>query len=92
MFCGRCSSHTIPLPHYNMHRPVRVCDRCHALCQFPPLSPGGRDHGNMTGVTSDDDDDDMDDDINDEDDGAVSPAAAILATSPWGSRNLGMIS
>ena len=28
VFCGRCSSNSIPLPQYRLDRPVRVCNRC----------------------------------------------------------------
>ena len=43
MFCNRCSGHSVPLPQFGMERPVRVCNRCYLLHQFPEdlLSPGG---------------------------------------------------
>jgi len=28
VFCGRCSSNTVPLPRYGHVKPVRVCNRC----------------------------------------------------------------
>ena len=28
VFCGRCSSNSVPLPQYGHHKPVRVCNRC----------------------------------------------------------------
>lgn len=31
VFCGRCSSHSIPLPNFGLPHPVRVCNRCHLL-------------------------------------------------------------
>ncbi len=71
-----------------MHRPVRVCNRCHVLSQFP--SPVDADLGSPGGgvgsLMLEDDDED----------GGTSPgeaaASAGMASSPWGSRNLGMIS
>ena len=43
VFCNRCSGHSVPLPQFGMERPVRVCNRCYLLHQFPEdlLSPGG---------------------------------------------------
>ena len=37
MFCNRCSSHSIPLPRYGMDRPVRVCNRCNVIYQYPDI-------------------------------------------------------
>lgn len=30
VFCARCSSNAVPLPHLSYNRPVRVCNNCHA--------------------------------------------------------------
>ena len=38
VFCGRCSSHSIPLPQFGLSHPVRVCNRCHLLIE-PVQSP-----------------------------------------------------
>ena len=37
VFCGRCSGNTMPLPHFNLDRPVRVCNRCKLM--LTPASP-----------------------------------------------------
>lgn len=31
VFCNKCSSHSIPLPQFELNDPVRVCNRCHLL-------------------------------------------------------------
>ena len=31
VFCSRCSNHFLPLPHFGLDRPVRVCNRCAVL-------------------------------------------------------------
>ena len=31
VFCGRCSAQSIPLPHFGLDRPVRVCNRCELM-------------------------------------------------------------
>ena len=48
VFCNRCSGHNVPLPQFGMERPVRVCNRCYLLHQFPEdlLSPVGHNGGN----------------------------------------------
>jgi len=28
IFCGHCSSNTVPLPHFGHDKPVRVCNHC----------------------------------------------------------------
>ncbi|ESO90839.1 hypothetical protein LOTGIDRAFT_87572, partial [Lottia gigantea] len=28
IFCGRCSTNSVPLPHFGHIKPVRVCNRC----------------------------------------------------------------
>lgn len=38
VFCGRCSSHSLPLPQIGLPHPVRVCNRCHLLMD-PVQSP-----------------------------------------------------
>ncbi len=96
MFCGRCSGHSIPLPQFNMHRPVRVCNRCNVLCQFAVVtspadadlgSPGGGGPGGPGG--GHDEDEDLDEDAS----GHHSPGDPHqIARSPWGGHNLGMIS
>lgn len=35
VFCNRCSAHSIPLPQFGIVRPVRVCNRCKVLIQYP---------------------------------------------------------
>ena len=37
VFCGRCSGNSMPLPHFNLDRPVRVCNRCKLM--LTPTSP-----------------------------------------------------
>merc|ERR1719237_85987 len=48
VYCNRCSGHSVPLPQFGMERPVRVCNRCYVLHQFPEdlLSPVGPNSGN----------------------------------------------
>ncbi len=99
VFCGRCSGNTIPLPQFNMHRPVRVCNRCNVLCQFPevvvdasaeadlgsPTSGGGGVEAGLGGLALDDED-------VDEDGGRSPGGGGGEPRNSWGSRNLGMIS
>lgn len=35
VFCGQCSSNTVPLPHYGHEKPVRVCNHCFLFCVTP---------------------------------------------------------
>ncbi|XP_018392394.1 PREDICTED: lateral signaling target protein 2 homolog [Cyphomyrmex costatus] len=37
VFCGRCSSNNVPLPHFGHTKPVRVCNRCF-LYQVTPFT------------------------------------------------------
>ena len=56
MFCNRCSGHNVPLPQFGMDRPVRVCNRCYVLHQFPEalMSPVGPNSGNARFFSSGD--------------------------------------
>ena len=38
VFCNRCSSHSMALPHYGIDRPVRVCNRCILIMQYSSSS------------------------------------------------------
>lgn len=40
IFCGRCSSNSVPLPRYGHVKPVRVCNRCF-LYQVTPFTLQG---------------------------------------------------
>ncbi|XP_046340087.2 lateral signaling target protein 2 homolog [Haliotis rufescens] len=40
IFCGRCSSNSVPLPHYGHAKPVRVCNRCF-MFQVTPFTVAG---------------------------------------------------
>jgi hypothetical protein len=46
VYCNRCSGHSLPLPQFGMDRPVRICNRCNLLYQYPedlvsPVGPVG---------------------------------------------------
>lgn len=40
VFCGRCSGHSMPLPQFNLDRPVRVCNRCKLMLSGPQVASG----------------------------------------------------
>nr|XP_006822524.1 PREDICTED: lateral signaling target protein 2 homolog [Saccoglossus kowalevskii] len=37
IFCGRCSTNSVPLPRYGVIKPVRVCTKCYMFCVTPFL-------------------------------------------------------
>ena len=52
VFCGRCSNHFIPLEHFGLNRPVRVCNRCELLINGTDelaTSPPGSTTSNSSG-------------------------------------------
>ncbi|KAF0988316.1 hypothetical protein HZS_2326, partial [Henneguya salminicola] len=40
VFCSKCSSNNIPLPHFFTSKPVRVCDNCHKKITNWKRKPG----------------------------------------------------
>ncbi|KAJ8683602.1 hypothetical protein QAD02_019394 [Eretmocerus hayati] len=47
VFCGRCSSNSVPLPRFGHTKPVRVCNRCflYQVTPFTVSQDGGSEEG-----------------------------------------------
>lgn len=81
VFCNRCSSHSLALPHHGIMSPVRVCNRCHVIFQCPDFmqpdgSRGRSSEGGGGGGGGN----------------SSSPSDPNMGrTTPW-SRNFGMVS
>jgi hypothetical protein len=78
VYCGKCSSHFLPLPHFGLDRPVRVCNRCNLLMQPDPSFYLGTSPGSHAS--------------SDTFDGSSPNSEATNARSPPWSRNYGMVS